>query len=147
MTGKQLECFQLHDSTKPSSQGEKEKVSISLTTERTNEASKYQYTAGLSSGQLLHLASCPTILLVTSLPASVGENRRLFSILKRSVSLFAFACLPSCQEVVLNPGFLQFVPNFRVIWQYAPCGATFCAVFISGLSRQIRATAFSHLML
>lgn len=101
------------------------KVSISLAIEKkTNKTSKYQYTASLSSGQPLYLASRPKILRLASLPPSVGES----STVKHSASQSAFACLPSCQEIALNPGFPQSIPNFRVVWWYPPCGTTFCAV-------------------
>lgn len=86
MAGRQLEGFRLHDYAKPASQGEKETVSISFATEGVSKTNDYQSTAGLSSGKLLNLASCPKVWHVRSLPASVGESSRIFCVVKCSAS-------------------------------------------------------------
>lgn len=131
----------MHDSAKPASQSEKGTVSISFAAEGAAKTHEYQSTAGLSSGKLLDLAG-------------FGMSGAFLPLLVRVagscvwLALGCLACLTSCQEVALNPGFPQFLPNFRVMWQcHPPCGTTFCTVFACGLSRQIRATIFSHLML
>lgn len=85
MDGRQLKDFQLRDSAKPASQGEKETVSISLAT-GVGKTNDYQSTAGLSSGKLLYLASCPKVWHVRSRPASVGESSRIFCVVKHSAS-------------------------------------------------------------
>lgn len=77
MTGRGLEGFQLLDSAKPASQDEKGTISISFAAEGAAKTHEYQPTAGLSSGKLLYLASCPKVCHVRSLPASVGESSRI----------------------------------------------------------------------